>query len=112
MYRFDTGHADTDRVDADAPRLRVFKGQAEAFLESGTMRTVVRRGRAVRLQDLRVSKFHLKDADALQKWAEIRGTPPPSPSLPPMICLSEPRGMAEFKEWIKECLRPPGGPNE
>jgi hypothetical protein len=103
VYRFDAGH--------NALWLRVFKGQAEASLESGSIKTVVKRGRAVRLQDLFVSKFDLSDADALQKWAEMRSTPPPSDPLPPMICLSEPKGMAELKEYIKECLHPPGGPN-
>jgi hypothetical protein len=30
VYRFDAGHVDTGYIDADAPQLRVFRGQAEA----------------------------------------------------------------------------------
>jgi hypothetical protein len=71
------------------------------------MITVVKRAQAVRLQDLLVSKFDLSDADALQEWAEIRSPPPPLVLLPPMICLSEPKGMAELNDYIKECLHPP-----
>jgi hypothetical protein len=77
------------------------------------MKTVVRRGQAVRLSDLPVSdllvsKFDLSDADARQHWVEKRSPPPPLIPLRPMICYSEPKDLAELKEYTKECSHPAG----
>jgi len=106
------------RFDADGtPLLRVFRGDAETspeqstFSEASFAAVSAKRGQAVRLADLHVSKFDPNAADAVQQWAETRGTPPPTPMLPPMMCLSSPSinapasttKMADFQAWMKEC---------
>jgi hypothetical protein len=110
VYRFDA-----DRARADASVLRVFSGEALVFREegaspeNGALKTVAKRGQAVRLQDLQAGKFDLKDSDALQEWAEIRGTPPPIPPMPPMVCYSDPTKLGELKEYMRDCLHLPVG---
>ncbi|HEY4359762.1 MAG TPA: FecR domain-containing protein [Bryobacteraceae bacterium] len=98
------------RLDADSPpALRVFRGEAEASEEQQPVSA--KRGQSVRLSDLQLAKFNPHDADEFQQWAETRGTPPPTPMLPAMICLSPPSmnapasatKMADFQAYLKEC---------
>jgi ferric-dicitrate binding protein FerR (iron transport regulator) len=107
VYRFDA-----DRRDTAAARLRVFSGQVLVYREEGKSRengawkTVAKRGQAVRLQDLQVGKFDRKDADALEQWAEERGTPPVI-QMRPMVCYLEPINLAGWKEYMRDCLHLP-----
>jgi hypothetical protein len=96
------------RFDADAARLRVFGGQAEAYRlspDTAAWKTVAKRGQTVRLADLQVGKFDLKDADALEQWAEKRGAPPPLIPMAPMVCYSEPKNSAEMNVWMRDCYK-------
>jgi hypothetical protein len=116
VFRFDAGRLETDRIDREAPRLRVFSGQAEVYREEeassedSPVRIVARRGQAVRLEDLQAGKFDLKDADALQRWAQMRGTPTWIP-LPPIVCWSEPANSAQMKDYMRDCLHLPAAKN-
>jgi hypothetical protein len=113
VYRLDAGSPDTGD-----PRLRVFRGQAEVYrlsspprdgedpLENGSGKTVVKRGQELRLPDLQAGRFNPKNADALQRWAEKRGTPPPPIPMPPMMCYSAPTNMATFTDWLTNCQKP------
>jgi hypothetical protein len=108
VYRFDV-----DRLDTSVPWLRVFSGQAEAYQrkevspEEGGVKILAKHGEAVQLQDLLVSNFDRKDTDGLQQWAEIRGAPPPVIPMPPMACYSNPTKLAEFKDYMRDCLHIP-----
>jgi hypothetical protein len=105
LYRFDA-----DSLGVDAPRLRVFSGQAEVHREGdvlsrkGSLKEIVKGGQAVRLQDLQVTRFEGGDADALQRWVETRDTPPEFRTIPPMECWSGPANTAELKVWMSKCL--------
>lgn len=103
VYRFDAGLPGANGFDSGAPWMRVFSGDAEASQENSPSKIIVKRGQAVRLPHLQASKFDLRDTDALQKWAEERGTPPPVEMMPPMKCFSKPANMAEVKDWAKDC---------
>lgn len=99
VYRFD--------ANGGGPTARVFNGQAAVSSEDGASK-IVKRGEAVWLPRLELSKFDLNHADELQQWAEKRGTPPPAPMLPPMKCFVQPANTAELKDWLKDCLAPSG----
>jgi hypothetical protein len=107
VYRLDAGSPDTGD-----PRLRVFRGQAEVYREgedppeNGAWKTVVKRGQELRLQDLQAGRFDLKNADALQRWAEKRGTPPPPIPMAPMMCYSAPANTAVLTDWMANCQKP------
>jgi hypothetical protein len=108
VYRLDAAGS----PETGAPRLRVFRGQAEVYregedsTENGPWKTVVRRGQELRLQDLQALRFDLKDADALQRWAEKRGTPPPPVPMAPMMCYSAPANTAVLTDWMANCQKP------
>jgi hypothetical protein len=89
----------------DADRLRVFRGQAEVFREE--QKIIVKSGREVRFPELSVGKFDRKDRDALQRWAELRGTPLPWSPLRSMACYSDPTNVEEAKDYIRDCLHLP-----
>jgi hypothetical protein len=97
VYRFD--------ADSNMDALRVFSGQAEVSSDDQSLKIVAKRGQAVRLQDLQVSRFDRKDSDVLQQWAATRGAPPPLIPLAPMMCYSEPKNMPEVKDWMNNCYK-------
>lgn len=74
-------HPGVYRFDVPDSRLRVYSGRAEvrlaAHLDNAAAKpAIVKRGRFVELDDLRVARFDLKDTDALQRWAFDRARTP------------------------------------
>lgn len=97
------------RFDADSlnPRVRVFGGQAETYREApassaSAVPKIAKRGQSLSLPDLQIGKFDLKDADALQQWAEKRGTPP-APKLLQNGCLPLPANASESAVRMRNC---------
>jgi hypothetical protein len=71
------------RVDASQGRLRVFSGRAEVRRDGTLANVAVKRGQAVYLDDgLEISRFDIKETDALQRWAASRSLRTPFPRSP------------------------------
>jgi hypothetical protein len=77
-------------LDVTQDRLRVFRGRAEVQREGSEAFVIVKRGRAVDLDDeLKIAKFDLKDMNAFESWAAARSRAPvrrmPQPRPPALF---------------------------
>lgn len=76
------------RINAEPACLRVYNGEADVFRDDDPWKTVAKRGQAVSLDDLQLTKFDADDADSLQVWAEKRGPAPLARPRTPILLSS------------------------